>query len=133
MDPLKKALKWTGIVVGGVLAFMFILVEIFLVFNDETSAKDVVAVVRVNFGADYVELSKSGTGDQVSQTIMVKDHQKLSELFTRQDCFVSDKTTRFFTYYKTKSGKEFCVTEMTKTLFYSTYILEGITIEELNE
>ncbi len=133
MDPLKTALKWSGIVIGGILAFLFILVEVFLIFNEETKVKDIVSVVRVNFGADYVQLSKTGSGDKVSQTIMVKDHQKLSELLTRHDCFVSDKTTRFFTYYKTKSGKEFCVTEMTNSFFYCTYVLDGITMEELNE
>ena len=122
MKPLVKALKWALIIVGSFVLLFFIYIEAFLISGDETGVGDIISVTRVNFGADYVVLSTSGSGKDTVQNVLSK-----------HGCVQTYKNNNFFYNYTSKDGKEFTV--ITKTdipgNIYITYQFEGITIEEI--
>ena len=133
MGPLVKALKWTLIIVGSIVLLFFIYIEAFLISGDETGVGDIISVTRVNFGADYVVLSTSGSGKDTVQNVMFKSYDKMKKLLSKHGCVQTYKNNNFFYNYTSKDGKEFTV--ITKTdipgNIYITYQFEGITIEEI--
>ena len=129
MEPIKKAAKWTGIILGAFALLFLIYVEAFLLKSDETSFGDIVSVAKINMGADYALLSSGSK----SQTIMTKNYDKLRSFLSKNGCTKISQNGNFFYDYKTKDGKDFVVYTKTEVPggIYSTFTIEGVTMDEI--
>lgn len=134
MDTVKKGLKIVGIIFGSLMLIQFIFVEIFLLKGDETSFGDITAVIRVSFGAQYVELSNTTDKDgNPEQTIMVKEESDLKKIFADNKCVMTGHLEDHYYNYKTASGKEFILYPMTRVPggVYATFLLSGATMDDV--
>ena len=136
MDSLKiikKAVKWILIVFGSLALLLVIYIEVFLIKSNETGFGDIVSVVKVNFGSDYVVLSTSGSGAKAYQQVMFKSREKMKIYLSNHGCSQTYQSADSNFEY-TKGDRKFNVTKLTDVPgdIYTTYRFEGITVEEIN-
>lgn len=135
MQPVKKAVKWVLIVFGSLALMLGIYIEAFLITSTETGFTDILSVASINMGADYAVISTSGSGRDVSQTVMTKDYDKLKVVLSKHGCTKISQNGNFYYDYKTKNGKEFTVYTKTEVPggVYTTFTFEGATMEEITK